>query len=322
MPVSLLDINLSCGLKNMLKVTSSILSCLLLSACFVGFSEQLVSPANALVQFNAQVITSITGKDLVHPTLSPDGKFLAYAEVLVQKGVENTAVRILNLETQKSILLIDDKTAAKYKTYKSFVSDMEWSRADRLSVTISDGDVDSTMLTFNPGTQKLISTKYLPPGGDFVQQEKLVKQIRSIFPKVNNEVLKSRIYRRQILAHGLVLIPGDLFDQGDNIWVFNISRKSVKKLLINQDPLAKSLLNEENRLKIVYSSGERTILMVYAHPSYERGNNPLYILENDRLRLSTAYQELYDVSIDFKGDRIAYCYWEKDKRHIVVKVLK
>jgi hypothetical protein len=300
MPVSLLDINLSCGLKNMLKVTSSILSCLLLSACFVGFSEQLVSPANALVQFNAQVITSITGKDLV----------------------ENTAVRILNLETQKSILLIDDKTAAKYKTYKSFVSDMEWSRADRLSVTISDGDVDSTMLTFNPGTQKLISTKYLPPGGDFVQQEKLVKQIRSIFPKVNNEVLKSRIYRRQILAHGLVLIPGDLFDQGDNIWVFDISRKSVKKLLINQDPLAKSLLNEENRLKIVYSSGERTILMVYAHPSYERGNNPLYILENDRLRLSTAYQELYDVSIDFKGDRIAYCYWEKDKRHIVVKVLK
>jgi hypothetical protein len=71
-----------------------------------------------------------------------------------------------------------------------------------------------------------------------------------------------------------------------------------------------------------HTSAQQTILIAYAHPSYEQGNNPLYVLENGRLRLSTAYQELYDVSIDAKGDRIAYCYWTKNKRHIVVKVLK
>jgi hypothetical protein len=321
MPVSLLDINLLCGL-NMLRITNRVLISLLLLACFVASSDQFVSPVNALVQSNDQVIASITGKDLVHPTLSPDGKFLAYAEVLVQKGVENTAVRILNLETKKSILLIDDKTAAKYKTYSSFVSDMEWSRADRLSVTISDGDVDSTMLTFNPSTQKLISTKYLEPGRSIAQEEKLVKQIRSIFPKVDSEVLKNRIYHRQILANGLVMIPGKLFDQEDNLWVFDISKKSVKKLLTSQDPLTKSLLNENNQLKVIHTSIQRTILIAYAHPSYEQGNNPVYTLENNRLRLSTAYQELYDVSIDANGERIAYCYWTKNKRHIVVKVLK
>ncbi len=322
MPVSLLDINLSYGLKNMLKVTSRVLSYLLLSVCFVDFSEQLVSPANALVQSNAQVIASVTGKDLVHPTLSPNGKFLAYAEVLVQKGVENTAVRILNLETKKSILLIDDKTAAKYKTYSSFVSDMEWSRADRLSVTISDGDVDSTVLTFNPGTQKLIGTKFLESGSSITQQEKLVRQIRSAFPNVNAEALKSGIYRHQVLVNGLVLVPGKLFDQEDNLWAFDIPKKFVKKLLPDQDPVAKPLLSEEHRLKVIYSSAQRIILMVYVHASYEQGNNPLYILENGRLRLSNAYQELYDVSVDAKGDRIAYCYWENGKRQIVVKSLK
>jgi dipeptidyl aminopeptidase/acylaminoacyl peptidase len=306
----------------MLRFTSKFFSCLLLSVFLVGFSEQFVTPTTALVQSDARTIATITGKDLVHPTLSPDGKFLAYAEVLVQKGVENTAVRILNLDTKKSILLIDDQTAAKYKTYKSFVSDMEWSRADRLSVTISDGDVDSTMLTFNPGTQKLISTKFLEPGLSVIRQEKLVKQIRSVFPKVNAEALKSGIYRHQVLANGVVLIPGELFGRENNLWALDIPKKSVKKLWANQDPLAKSLLREDHRLKVIYSSAQRTILMVYAHASYEQGNNPLYILENGRLHRSTAYQELYDVSVDAKGDRIAYCYWENSKRQIVVKILK
>jgi hypothetical protein len=305
----------------MLKLTTRVFSCLLLSVCFVGFSEQFVTPTTALVQSDGRTIAAITGKDLVHPTLSPDGKFLAYAEVLVQKGVENTAVRILNLYTKKSTLLIDDKTAAKYKTYKSFVSDMKWSRADRLSVTISDGDVDSTMLTFNPGTQKLIGTKFLEPGSSVGEQEKLVKQIRSIFPKVSAEALQNGIYRHQVLANGDVLIPGKLFGQEDNLWAFDIPKKSVKKLLANEDPLAKSLLSEEHPMKVIYSSEQRTILMVYAHASYEQGNNPLYILENGQLRLSNAYQELYDVNVNSKGDRIAYCYWKNGKRQIVVKTL-
>ncbi len=306
----------------MLIFTGKVFSYLLLSVCFVGFSEHFIIPATAQIQSDSRVITTITGKDLVHPTLSPNGKFLAYAEVLVQKSVENTAVRILNLDTKKSILLIDDKTAAKYKTYKSFVSDMEWSRADRLSITISDGDVDSTTLTFNPGTQKLIGTKFLEPGSSMVQQEKLLGQIRSVFPKVNAEALQNGIYRYQVLANGVVLIPGKLFDQEDNLWAFDISNKSVKKLLVNQDPLVKSLLSKDHPLKVVYSSAQRTILIVYAHASYERGNNPLYILEDGQLRLSNAYQQLYDVSVNFKGDRIAYCYWKNGKRQIIVKTLK
>jgi hypothetical protein len=86
-------------------------------------------------QVGSNPIVTIQGKDLVHPTLSPDGKFLAYAEVIVENKRENTAVRILNLETKKSFLLISPKEAAKYKVYKSFVSSMEWSQIDRLAVT-------------------------------------------------------------------------------------------------------------------------------------------------------------------------------------------
>jgi WD40 repeat protein len=321
MPVSLLDVILSCDF-NMLKTTRQVLSGLLLFACFVAYSEQLIIPATALVQSDDRVLASITGKDLVHPALSPDGKFLAYAEVLVQKGVENTAVKILNLDTKKITLLIDDKTAAKYKTYSSFVSNMYWLKIDRLVVAISDGDVDSTELTFNPVTQKLISTKFLEPGSSVIRQQKLVDQIRSIFPKVNNDVLKSGIYRHQVLANGLVLVPGKLFDQEDNLWIFDIPNKSVKKLLTNQDPLNKNLLSEDFNLKIIYTSAQRTILMIYAYASYQQGNNPLYILENGQLRRSTAYQELYDVGVNARGDRIAYCYWKNGKRQIVVKILR
>jgi hypothetical protein len=322
----------------MLKIISRVMSGLLLFVYCIACSERLANPVIAIMSESSlniddrtivllapEVIASITGKDLVHPTLSPDGKFLAYAEVLVQKGVENTAVRILNLETRKSTLLIDDKTAAKYKTYSSFVSAMNWSQTDRLVVTISDGDVDSTELTFDPGSYKLISTKFQEAGISpevKARQEKLLQQIRSLFPTVNFEVLKNEIYRRQILANGTILIPGKLFDQEDNLWIFNLHNKSVKKLLNNQDPLAKSLLRDDSRLKIIYSSSQRTIIIVYIYASYEQGNNPLYILENGRLRRSTDYQELYDVSVDTKGKRIAYCYWINGKRQIVVKELK
>ncbi len=255
----------------MLKTTKWVLSLLPL-ACFVAYPEKIAISATASVQSDGRVIASIIGKDLVHPTLSPDGKFLAYAEVLVQKGVENTAVRILNLKTKKSILLINDKVATKYKTFKSFVSETEWLTGNRLSVTISDGDVDSTLLTFNPSTRKIISKKSLEPGESIFQAGKLVKQIKSIFPKINIETLKNGIYRHQILADGSILIPGKLFGQENNLWIFDVSSKSVKKILTNQDPFAESLLSENSRLKIIHSSAQITIIMAYFYASYDQGN--------------------------------------------------
>jgi hypothetical protein len=232
----------------MLKVSPIIIT--LLCASLMLSTAEMINPSLAEVatthsesNINGKTIASVTGKDVVHPTLSPDGKFLAYSEVLIEKGRENTAVRILNLSTKQTILLIDPKTAAKYKTYSSFVTQMTWSKNNRLAVTISDGDVDSTTLTFNPITRKLISAIANEPGVDPFSAAEMAKittantKIRSLFPKAQmDKVMSNRIE----LPDNSWIIAGDLFGEGENLWLFNLEKKSVTKLFDTAEPFAQA----------------------------------------------------------------------------------
>jgi hypothetical protein len=201
-------------------------------------------------------IATITGKDLVHPTLSPDGKFLAYSEVLIQKGAENTAVVVLNLATKEKFTLIDDRTAAKYKTYSAYVSTMTWLKPDRLTVTISDGDVDSTELTFDPQMRKLIASKSNDPGAsetiraqEMKQRAQVAKQILQLFPKIDRTVLDRAIKSEQaFLMHDTVLLQGKLFDREENLWMINLNHKLVKKVFKTGNPLATASLDNVNRI--------------------------------------------------------------------------
>jgi hypothetical protein len=318
-------------------------------------------------QVGSNPIVTIQGKDLVHPTLSPDGKFLAYAEVIVENKRENTAVRILNLETKKSFLLISPKEAAKYKVYKSFVSSMEWSQIDRLAVTISDGDVGSSILTFDPFRKKLLATRSQEGPEIGPVEEKLRKRILARFPNIEQEALTASLtYRRYLETSATVLVDGKLLEKEQNLWLLNFEERdsagavksTIKRLFNATDPLANARIESSNvakngalllilvadsdqRFLVVYKDGQikkrqaldeiksptrilhaannRILIMSYVFNTYEQGNNPLYIWDNGKLRKSTDYNQLYDA--DVKGNRIAYCYWSRGKRQIVVKDL-
>jgi hypothetical protein len=47
----------------------------------------------------------------------------------------------------------------------------------------------------------------------------------------------------------------------------------------------------------------------------------LYLFDGEQIRKISNYKELYDADIDAKGDKIVFCYWEKNQRHIAVKSL-
>jgi len=55
--------------------------------------------------------------------------------------------------------------------------------------------------------------------------------------------------------------------------------------------------------------------------SYEQGNNPLLVSDGKQLLHLIDYDELYDVDIDQQGRQIAFCFWNGDIRHIIVKEL-
>ncbi len=327
----------------------------------VASASMLAETAKPSGQTGGETITEIIGKDLVHPTLSPDGKFLAYAEVIVENKRENTAVRILNLATNQNFLLISPQVAAKYKTYSSYVSSMDWNQADRLAVTISDGDVGSAILTFQPFQKKLLSVRYEEAMEFSPADEKLRKRIWAQFPQVQSEELNlALLHHRRLETRDTVLMAGELLRKEKNLWLLDFQKRSIKSLFKATDPLAKATIasskvasngtfllildtSDDRRFLVIYKDGQiqkrqplgglkgrpeilhaahnKIWIMSYVYNTYEEGNNPLYIWDNGELRQATDYDRLYAVHVNRQGTRIAYCYWIDGKRRITVKEL-
>ncbi len=74
-------------------------------------------------------------------------------------------------------------------------------------------------------------------------------------------------------------------------------------------------------IEVKHRSSSKIIFLVRMYAPYERGDNPLFLFDGEQLFRVKEYSELHDASVDPSEKRIAYCYWEGDKRHIVIKEL-
>jgi len=61
--------------------------------------------------------------------------------------------------------------------------------------------------------------------------------------------------------------------------------------------------------------------IVTAHPPYERGHNPAFWYDGERLLPLADYAELADFDVHLPTRRIAFVYWEGVQRHLAVKEL-
>lgn len=189
------------------------------------------------VKISGALVASIEDGDFVHPTFSPDGKLLAYSKVLVKADFESTEVLLYDLRTHKRSLLLNSRRAETYATYKAFVTEMQWSSAKRLRVSIGDGDVGLTTLIFNPVTRKLLQTSVK----DFDEAEmpslsphyqKAYQEAQRLFPSFPRPVLQNALRDTALVIpdHGIVLQKNHV-DQDDNVWFLDFQNKSVRALI-------------------------------------------------------------------------------------------
>src|SRR6266550_1545356 len=61
--------------------------------------------------------------------------------------------------------------------------------------------------------------------------------------------------------------------------------------------------------------------IVTVHPPYERGHNPAFRYDGERLLPLADYAELADFDVHLPTRRIAFAYWEGVQRHLAVKEL-
>ena len=112
------------------------------------------------IPLSVGTVLEITDGDFVHPAFSPDGKKLAYSGVVVQENTELTEIFVRELESGETARLLGADKSSGYAVYKSFVIGLEWKDNNTLVAEISDGDVDSTAVTFDVTKRKILSEEF------------------------------------------------------------------------------------------------------------------------------------------------------------------
>lgn len=190
-------------------------------------------------------------------------------------------------------------------------------------------------------------------------QQKAYRQARSLFPSFPDEVLDEALHNRAfVMPERGILLQKNYAGHDHNIWFLDFQNKSASSLLalpaesmhafgggvefksaivfaLTRGPKTHLYLYQNEQLselgqfnssgyswiEVKHASPSRVIFLLRTYASYERGDNPLFIFDGRQLLRVNDYSELYDVNIDPRGRRIAYCYWAGDKRHLAVKEL-
>jgi hypothetical protein len=69
-------------------------------------------------------------------------------------------------------------------------------------------------------------------------------------------------------------------------------------------------------------NGDSVWFVVTLYDTYERGNNPSFLYNGQRLVSLGTYSGLVDMDVHMRTHRIAFLYWEGSERHVVVKELR
>ena len=121
--------------------------------CFQLLAFSQSPPSEKTYAQNYHPIKVISDGDFIHPTLSPDGRYLAVSRVIVTKlkngFLKLTDIRIYDLPGGTYRTFLTTAQSKKFASYSAFVIAIRWKSNNRFIADISDGDVDSTEVTFN-----------------------------------------------------------------------------------------------------------------------------------------------------------------------------
>lgn len=129
------------------------------------------------VRITGAVVRVIRGDFLTHPRFSPDGRFLAFAESLLEKdgnpllddhshGSRYVAeVRVLEIASGRIRTVLMAEYTAQFGYYCACLRQLSWTGTDLLEAVISDGDVTHTRVTIDINDQEPFNTGDLSQAG-------------------------------------------------------------------------------------------------------------------------------------------------------------
>lgn len=157
----------------------------------VPFLDSLPTATLESIPFKGKLLRRLDDGDTLHPTFSPDGRYVAFTRVVVRNKIELAETGYLDLQTGNSTILLGANETGDLAVYKAFVYGIRWTDARHVEFSISDGDVDSTIVTFEVPSNKKIAHRGLGAGeGDFAgpEHQALGKQYAAVFPEIRDHL--------------------------------------------------------------------------------------------------------------------------------------
>jgi len=217
---------------------------LLLTCALVVVASPLVGWAEAAgldaLQYTPVKTSPLVGKtvrrlsdgDTLHPTFSPNGRYLAFTRVIAQDNSELTEAGYLNLETGKTTVLLDAKTSKQYAVYSSFIYRIKWTSNTRIEFWVSDGDVATTVLIYDITQNKEIAQRDVGVEEDMPtkEHEALATQFGAGFPNI-------KLHLSGMLQQGTHVPPDkwvfqkNYAKQDNHVWLIDRKNNTHRVLL-------------------------------------------------------------------------------------------
>jgi len=274
----------------------------LLLACFANSSLVLAEAPvfgnlpTALLKstpFKGKLLSRLDEGDTLHPTFSPDGRYLAFTRVVVRNDIELAETGYRDLHNGKSTILLGADSTSDFAVYKAFVYAILWTDARHVEFSISDGDVDSTIVTFEIPSNKIVAQRSLEAGeGDIpsAEHEALAKQFAAAFPEM-------RDYLAGTFQQGARVSPGR--------WVFQ-----------------KNYANQDNHVWLVDAKAStHRVLVRLPDKGWHYALRGAVAHGNDLVLVLASEGAVYLVSIDGKGARIIDRYEVENYQSVYVDTL-
>lgn len=197
-----------------------------------------VAQSLPVAKLSGGIITTISDGDVVHPAFSPDGKTIAYSRVVVRNKMELCEVVVRTLPNGRPRVLLTAERSRKYATYAAFVVSFDWVSSRRLTAWIVDGDVDSTGVTFDVITGRIVKTDYSGLGDidSYVDPalKSSVARMLEIDPKLPRAVVESAFQRGNgafMAGPDKIVFKHEYSQYPDDVQIADLARRRFEVIL-------------------------------------------------------------------------------------------
>jgi len=167
-------------------------------------------------------------------SFSPDGQYMAYTVNGKIDNVWSSELMIRDLSNSKNYLAISSNETKKYAVYSAFAYSLAWDNGI-VKMSVSDGDVDTTVLHYDMKKQKIVDKSHFSfDDYENTEQSELSKKIVSCFPEWNAEIVASA---ENMLQSGWIIEGKTAFfqarhvDADNHVWQLDLE-SCYKKIIV------------------------------------------------------------------------------------------